>query len=874
MSAPLPALVADRLSRLRPWFRARWKPAVLVVVLAAGMGAPDASSADIDRALRHALEAEHGLTIDSLDPIHWIDDRSVRRPCWSGGSRAALLARDAKSAPRDVYLARVESSPEGAFLRLCGVIALTRTSLADEERLSGDGARLAWLLEAQGLHYRLELADVDAPDPMEIESWSALARWQWRLAKWQESGQLSAIARRSFRIEPAARRVTLRWLTRGASIVADGREVLVPDDAGRGPEQAGAAAESAPLREEPRAVARPGNMTTWAVDRVRALPWVGSDRLQWLKAAAFGVEARLERLMASAAPAAFAREAEREAAAPSPASPAAMPGVSTGGDWPPAPLEPLWSPALEGEGQWRSLESDVFVRQHRGLPAPFTTTFIRPDQRLETARVVVVMWDPRRIQLNVAAGTEEPQSATGEIGSGLIPRSPQVLSRLVGAFNGGFQSVHGAFGTQVDGKLLVPPSAYAATVARFADGAIGLGTWPPSARVPTDVHSFRQNLTPLVADGLLNPYGRQWWGGVPLGWMDVTRTVRSALCETRDGLLGYFYGSRVDHEALGRALLMARCRYGLHLDMNAGHTGFEFYAVVPEAEPLLPAAMLDARWKVEARVPEVPEWRFRSRRLFRNMQLMHFPRYIERQARDFFYLTERSLLPPTPHGALEAVVQVQPVPLATGPGGFPQLASTLSIHPDAEHPETLIRLVALDLKWLSLSLGAAGPVPRDAVLSVAPPSEDEGAGATDGGRVLWVGQRRAHVGAAGTGGHVLAREAQAGARAGWGVIDGEILIYAEVGTGRNGARDAALLDAVLEQLGASERLLAAAPNFIAIKGGTDLGGARVNLDAHGARGEPALHFQPSAWQALRPFFADTPIVDPETWQPHQVESSK
>ncbi len=761
-------------------------------------------------------------------------------------------------------------------MRLCGVVDLTGTSVADEERLHGDGARLAWLLEAQGQSYRLETANVNAPEPAEIERWRALPRWQWRIAEWQKSGQLSAIARRSFRIDPAASEVTLRWRAGGLSVVADGREVIIRDDAGVGARSEGGALEIEPLSEQPRALARPGNVVTWAVDRARAVPWLGSERLQWLKAAAAALEARLEQLVSRAAPGAFAEEAEPEAAShparAAPRSPAAPAGVTAGGNWPPAALEPFWSQALEGEGQWRSLESDVFVRQHSGLPAPFTTTFIRPDLRLETARVMVVAWDPRRLELHVAAGTEEPQTATGEIGSGLIPRSLRVLSRLAGAFNGGFQSVHGGFGTQIDGKLLVPPRPYAATVARFTDGATGLGTWPLSARVPDDVHAFRQNLTPLVANGLLNPYGREWWGGVPLGWMDVTRTVRSALCETRDGLLAYFYGSRVDHEALGNALLRARCRYGLHLDMNAGHTGFEFYSVVPKAEPALAADTLDARWKVEAPIPELPEWRFRSRRLFRNMQLMHFPRYIERQSRDFFYLTERTLLPAMLGRAPPSVMQ--PIPLATAPGGFPQLASALSMHPDRENSETRVDVVALDLKWLSATLGAAGPVPRDTVLSVSPPSESGTSSASVAGRVLWLGRHRAHVGAAGVGGHVVAREAQSGARAAWGLIDREILVYAEVGTGRNDARDAAVLDAALEQLGASERLLAAAPDFIAIKGGTDLSGAHVDLDAHGARGEAALHFQPDAWQALRPLFADTPIVDPETWQPHQVESSE
>src|SRR5690606_16306020 len=97
--------------------------------------------------------------------------------------------------------------------------------------------------------------------------------------------------------------------------------------------------------------------------------------------------------------------------------------------------------------------------------------------------------------------------------------------------------------------------------------------------VPEEIHSFRQNLTPLLAGGELNPYGRLWWGGVPQGWQDDTQTVRSGLSLTQDGFLAYFYGTKIDADHLGRSMLAARCDYGLHLDMNQGHTGLEFYRV-------------------------------------------------------------------------------------------------------------------------------------------------------------------------------------------------------------------------------------------------------------------------------------------------------
>ena len=38
---------------------------------------------------------------------------------------------------------------------------------------------------------------------------------------------------------------------------------------------------------------------------------------------------------------------------------------------------------------------------------------------------------------------------------------------------------------------------------------------------------------PLIVDETVNPYKRHWWGGVPPGWTQETRTVRSAICMTR-----------------------------------------------------------------------------------------------------------------------------------------------------------------------------------------------------------------------------------------------------------------------------------------------------------------------------------------------------
>jgi hypothetical protein len=185
---------------------------------------------------------------------------------------------------------------------------------------------------------------------------------------------------------------------------------------------------------------------------------------------------------------------------------------------------------LENEGKWRLLENDPFVRTNPGAPAPFATTFIRVDRDRQFDQIWVTIWDPRQVELHTMSGTVEPKSATGETGPGLVPRRPEVMGRLLAGLNGGFQAEHGEYGMMADGVLYLPPKPFAATIALLDDGSNGFGTWPREDVVPANIVSFRQNMTPLVMDGTVNPYQRNWWGGVPEGWTRsrAPRGARSA----------------------------------------------------------------------------------------------------------------------------------------------------------------------------------------------------------------------------------------------------------------------------------------------------------------------------------------------------------
>jgi hypothetical protein len=379
---------------------------------------------------------------------------------------------------------------------------------------------------------------------------------------------------------------------------------------------------------------------------MRASPWFGSERTQWLKAVVYDAYdhwLRLRTRVAADEADEIAEELEGVLSVNDPVTEAAPLAIG----WPPAPLKTLLHPAIEHEGVWTSAHPDLVALRNPEAPYPFVFTFLRTDPERTYSQISITLWDPRQVSLHVVAGTQEPKSATGEVGSGLIPRDPAVLGRVVGAFNGAFQAVHGDFGMMERDTVVLPPKPFAATVVELRDGTAGFGTWPDSPTIPEEFLSFRQNMTALVQDERENPYRRHWWGGLPEGWTEESRTVRSGLCLTREGFIAYFYGNHADPKQLARAMLATRCSFGIHLDMNAGHTGFEFYRVERSPRPLT-NRRLDELWEATGAVPDAPGWQFLTRLMVRKMPLMNFPRYLSRVSRDFFYLKLRTILPGPP----------------------------------------------------------------------------------------------------------------------------------------------------------------------------------------------------------------------------------
>lgn len=853
------------------------------------MVVPDRADPETDRftALAHALQRRGILT--TREDVQWMD-----RPGGplGGAARAIVRAAPAKGEPADIFLVETRLTPEGVLLSVGDAYNLTETSGADESRPVIRGERIAYVATPQLNDVACTAHVVDLGRQPDTTGWTRTERAQNALTNLQATGQVGGVLKRTFAVEPEEVPKKADLLAEPAAAapkLLPVRDVKVELDGASLTIRTGSrvaiialdtpgAPVPAWIRTEAPELSRPGNVTTWAVDRVRNV--VGDDAMQVVKAVAFTaldfVMSNKESVTGDTGAEDIAKDLGKSELDPPMRSIPSDPEIG----WPPAPLEPWVIPALPGEGQWNPLDKDPFVRTNPGLPPAFLTTFIRTDRGRKATRTYIALWDPRQIELHMMAGTVEPKGATGEAGPGLIPRTPEVLKRVVAASNAGFQALHGEFGMMADGVVYLPPKPYAATVAVLRDGSTGFGSWPADTTIPEQILSYRQNMTVMVQDEKFNPFNRTWWGGTPPGWADKTHTVRTGMCMTKERFIGYFYGADLAPEALAQAMIQARCAFGLALDMNAGHSGLEFYDIEPseQFQPLKQA--LQGDWQHEGEVPGLDGWKFRARRLIRGMGLMNFPRYIKREGRDFFYMTLRNVLPGP---ALVPVIQKQPL---AGEGewrlkglpqhGFPYALALSELRVDAARPELKVRILQIDPRTVTaVAVGHDGGNPQT-------PGGKEAGGKTvavlDAGEKpsgdapsLWHSAGAFSIApAAPVAEAVRLASGEAPGKEGvaaLGVSDeGGMLYYLEVeGTAPPSPGDGKILDQLLKKLGCSTRLSLAHALPIALGGDSDLAGTAIRPPA----GAGAVRLSRAEAAGARRVFTDTPVVPFDTWYPLQ-----
>lgn len=853
-SAP-PVTDAPPGARLRA--HATWTARVVPLVALAAWAIHGRSNAPADvrnpsDALARAL-AREGITAVAED-VTWIDGAGSLGKTIAGRSRALVRGKAKNESLHDIFLVRARRSPEGAVIGYESVHALTKTAGVDEGRAITSGAFAAFATVVANETTGIELYDLSSEDPHNADGWKRFQRFQNAVTNLQKTGSTKGVQRNHYTFDPPAAAASVVWKDGRLEALADGTRVVIDpnvDEPIEGKERA---------RFERSVKAKPGDLITWTVDRVRAVPWLGVEFIEFLEYHAFKTRDLLKRKF----PGVFAEDAAKEVV------------VDLGGakikptftdpeiGWPPAQLKPMLNPPLPNEGVWLGTDDDPFVGKNPGVPGAFVQTFIRTDPQRAYARVYVTLWDPRQVALHMVAGTVEPVSATGEVGTGQIPRTPETLKSLVAGFNGGFQAMHFEGGMQVNGLMFLPPKPYSATVAELRDGTTAIGVWPDGMPdVPDEILSFRQNLVPIVKDGAINPYKQVKWGGTA-GSSDNIHTTRSGVCITNENFVGYFFGNDMTPDTLGLGMVAAGCKHAVHLDMNAGHTGFEFYRVAQTGE--LPDLMrgLQGDWEAERDVPQLPGWSFRARRMIKGMPHMLFPRYIGRDGRDFMYLTLRSVLPGNP-----LIPRVMPAEANEGAWrtkglpqhGFPYAIATTIVRPDPKQPQIHARIVKLDPRTVKV---AAAADTKEPVLTMGPRVPIQG------GTQLWLATGSFAIGATSPGptavplfaGELVTPASLATATALAGVTDDDGTLILAIADGPAGPA----LRALLSQLGCSQVLIAPKTLDLRLGGGLDLGGELAKTPIVG----PTVTLERAKAPAAHELFPGTPVVDPTVWMPLQA----
>ncbi|MBP7681252.1 MAG: hypothetical protein KBB95_05125 [Deltaproteobacteria bacterium] len=641
--------------------------ALLVVYDQSGVRA----ASDLPTALGAALDSQ-GLELDPSSLI-WMDE-----PTAPTGLRSAIFIAASQQGDAEVYHARIRAGAT-SVLGVHALSNLTRTAGADEFALTRvDDHTAAYLSRVLDGVDALTLLDLRGEPASLTAGWSARTRTQNQVTNFQETGRRQGFGRTRVSFGTAEAEAALSVDAGTVRVVGGALHLAMARDA-HGVWQAREGADLVEVRAAEKG--EPGTIT-WVVDSVRNLSFVGPEPIAWLEHRVFGVRDVFQRVWYRVA-GASEEEAEAEAAAdlsiePESARRAELSVTDPELGWPPAPLEARVPGRASGEGEWNPIVDDPFVRSYPNAPPAFYSTHLRVDIERPYTRVYMVVWDPRQVQLRVMTGTREPESATGETGPGLVPRDPETMERVVAGFNGGFQSLHGEFAMMSEGRVYLPPKPFAATVAVYRDGRTSMGSWrdPPDgvttfeeewavAQIPADVVEMRQNLTSVVEGTEANPWRRWWWGAAPSNDGQQVFIHRSGMCLTSEGFMVYFWGKAMSSDALANAMLAARCVRGIHLDMNDRHTAFELYNVQPVSQPFADIGRpIDRELEFQMNVPDSQgAYHMRGRKLVRSMTPMRFPRYIQRDPRDFFYLTLRPTLP-------GPAIALSGAPRAEGEGQF------------------------------------------------------------------------------------------------------------------------------------------------------------------------------------------------------------
>jgi hypothetical protein len=249
-----------------------------------------------------------------------------------------------------------------------------------------------------------------------------------------------------------------------------------------------------------------------------------------------------------------------------------VPATSTTADatnpQPPAPLTPIFSPALAGEGQWTP------IAQAGGHDTLWATS-LRPLKAAGGVVATMVAIDQTYLRASMFNGTEEPGGGPWKKGNH-VPITLQPA--LIATMNGGFRFEHIKGGYMNEGKVVKPLKQGDATIAIDKTGKMVMGKLGRDLQDDGSWASMRQNLELIVDNGASNVAqgiaNGVWWGADN---GNAVYVKRSGVCSMPDGRLAYVLVDQVDAEQFAQSLIALGCTRAMQLDINVDWPSFAIY---------------------------------------------------------------------------------------------------------------------------------------------------------------------------------------------------------------------------------------------------------------------------------------------------------
>jgi hypothetical protein len=276
--------------------------------------------------------------------------------------------------------------------------------------------------------------------------------------------------------------------------------------------------------------------------------------------------------------AALARMRNTGPAVPAPAHASVPPDIP-----PHAAMRPLVTPALPGEGVYRTLATA------QGLPV-VQGTYVRPDAEHTSYEAAVAWISQKYARFRLHPGFREP-GGTFDVPP-TIPEGQR--TGLLATWNGGFRVTDGGSrgGFYLDGKLDGELRDGAASEVFDRDGSLRIGVWGRDVSMTPDVVGVRQCLELMVDGGRVVPDigdGSKW------GVSDQSRMFvpRSGVGVTARGDIVMVVGQALSAESLARLMQRAGAVRAMPLDMNRAWPSFMSYAPGHDPANPVPSNILD-----------------------------------------------------------------------------------------------------------------------------------------------------------------------------------------------------------------------------------------------------------------------------------------